>query len=589
MDKNTIIAVVGIFLIVLVFQFFFLRPRLEERSTEVKEEILEEQQEPEEEATEEISGVETEEKPGEPGEIAVVDKTLVESEIVSIETNVYSVKISNEGAAVISFRLKEYLDQNDAPVELVEYDKDDIRPFEAHFDRLRNSPLGDRTLYRVEKISDTAYSFYRDFQDENDRPFRFSKTYVFEENEYMFDLKIKLSSLDEEDVYLNNDSVAYTMAWGPVLGPISVIKNRYNITTQGYHENGRYRKIMRGAAGCSLRRGESRYMEISRIIDWVGVTNRYFFIGVLPDMKNYIYSFDQRTEGKYFFGISHPYFKGEEVEDIFKIYVGPKQRKLLRQYGNNFEAVMSGRVLKPIVIFLEFMIKAFYSFTKNYGLAIILMTIVIKIILHPLTNKSFQSMRRMSALQPKVTEIRERYKSNSQQMNKEIQALYRKEKINPMGGCLPMILQLPIFYALYTLLSGMVELRNESFLWIKDLSLPDTVATIKASIPLLGYKLGTQGYTDINVLPFVMTGTTLLQSKLTSGDQSAQQGKMMTYLFPIVFFFIFWNMPSGLVLYWTIQNVLTIGQQYYIDYKLKKKKKLNVENAPVKKRSKKRR
>lgn len=589
MDKNTIIAVVGIFLIVLVFQFFFLRPRLEERSTEVKEEILEEQQEPEEEATEEISGVETEEKPGEPGEIVVVDKTLVESEIVSIETNVYSVKISNEGAAVISFRLKEYLDQNDAPVELVEYDKDDIRPFEAHFDRLRNSPLGDRTLYRVEKISDTAYSFYRDFQDENDRPFRFSKTYVFEENEYMFDLKIKLSSLDEEDVYLNNDSVAYTMAWGPVLGPISVIKNRYNITTQGYHENGRYRKIMRGAAGCSLRRGESRYMEISRIIDWVGVTNRYFFIGVLPDMKNYIYSFDQRTEGKYFFGISHPYFKGEEVEDIFKIYVGPKQRKLLRQYGNNFEAVMSGRVLKPIVIFLEFMIKAFYSFTKNYGLAIILMTIVIKIILHPLTNKSFQSMRRMSALQPKVTEIRERYKSNSQQMNKEIQALYRKEKINPMGGCLPMILQLPIFYALYTLLSGMVELRNESFLWIKDLSLPDTVATIKASIPLLGYKLGTQGYTDINVLPFVMTGTTLLQSKLTSGDQSAQQGKMMTYLFPIVFFFIFWNMPSGLVLYWTIQNVLTIGQQYYIDYKLKKKKKLNVENAPVKKRSKKRR
>jgi YidC/Oxa1 family membrane protein insertase len=589
MDKNTIIAVVGIFLIVLVFQFFFLRPRLEERSTEVKEEILEEQQEPEEEATEEISGVETEEKPGEPGEIVAVDKTLIESEVVSIETNFYSVKISNEGAAVISFRLKEYLDQNDAPVELVEYDKDDIRPFEAHFDRLRNSPLGDRTLYQVEKISDTAYSFYRDFQDENDRPFRFSKTYVFEENEYMFDLKIKLSSLDEEDVYLNNDSVAYTMVWGPVLGPISVIKNRYNITTQGYHENGRYRKIMRGAAGCSLRRGESRYMEISRIIDWVGVTNRYFFIGVLPDMKNYIYSFDQRTEGKYFFGISHPYFKGEEVEDIFKIYAGPKQRKLLRQYGNNFEAVMSGRVLKPIVIFLEFMIKAFYSFTKNYGLAIILMTIVIKIILHPLTNKSFQSMRRMSALQPKVTEIRERYKSNPQQMNKEIQALYRKEKINPMGGCLPMILQLPIFYALYTLLSGMVELRNESFLWIKDLSLPDTVATIKASIPLLGYKLGTQGYTDINVLPFVMTGTTLLQSKLTSGDQSAQQGKMMTYLFPIVFFFIFWNMPSGLVLYWTIQNVLTIGQQYYIDYKLKKKKKLNVENAPVKKRSKKRR
>jgi len=588
MDKNTIIAVVVIFLIVLVFQFFFLRPRLEEKGAEVQEQITEEQKEPEEAALED-TGAEAEEKPGEREEIAAFDETIVESEVVSVETNVYSVEISNEGASIISFRLKEYLDQNDEPVELVEYDDGDVRPFEVHFDRLRDISQGDRTPFQVEKISDTAYSFYRDFQDENGETFRFSKTYVFTEDEYMFDLELKLSALGEEDVYLNNDSVAYSMAWGPVLGPISVIKNRYNITTQGYHENGRYRKVMRGAAGCSLRRSESRYVEISRIIDWIGVSNRYFFIGVLPDMKNYIYSFDQRTQGKYFFGISHPYFRGEEFEDNFKIYAGPKQRKLLRQYGNNFESVMSGRVLKPIVIFLEFMIKAFYSFTKNYGLAIILMTVVIKIILHPLTHKSFQSMRRMSALQPKITEIREKYKSNQQQMNREIQALYKREKINPMGGCLPMILQLPIFYALYTLLSGMVELRNESFLWIKDLSLPDTVATIRASIPLLGYKLGNQGYTDINILPFIMTGTTLLQSKLTSGGQSAQQGKMMTYLFPLVFFFIFWNMPSGLVLYWTIQNVLTIGQQYYIDYKLKKKKSLSAENVPVKKRAKKRR
>jgi YidC/Oxa1 family membrane protein insertase len=199
------------------------------------------------------------------------------------------------------------------------------------------------------------------------------------------------------------------------------------------------------------------------------------------------------------------------------------------------------------------------------------MTIVIKIILYPLTRKSFKSMRRMSALQPRINKIKEQYKSNQAQMNREVQALYKKEKVSPMGGCLPLILQLPIFYALYTLLSGMIALRNESFLWIKDLSLPDTVATIKMAVPLLGYRVGGQGFTDINILPFVMTGSTLLQSKLSSGDQSAQQAKMMTYLFPLMFFFIFWNMPSGLVLYWTIQNVLTIGQQYLIDYRMKKK------------------
>jgi len=240
---------------------------------------------------------------------------------------------------------------------------------------------------------------------------------------------------------------------------------------------------------------------------------------------------------------------------------------------------MTGRILKPIVIFLEIIIKAFYSLTKNYGVSIILMTIVIKIILHPLTFKSFQSMRKMSALQPKMTEIRSKYKNNSQQMNKEISALYKKEKVNPMGGCLPMILQLPIFYALYALLSSMIELRNASFLWIKDLSLPDTVATVKTALPLLGYRLGGQGFTDINILPFVMTGTTLLQSKLTSGDQSNQQGKMMMYLFPLIFFFIFWNMPSGLVLYWTVKNILTIGQQYFIDYRMKKAAKLKKATA----------
>ena len=145
-----------------------------------------------------------------------------------------------------------------------------------------------------------------------------------------------------------------------------------------------------------------------------------------------------------------------------------------------------------------------------------------------------------------------------------------------------MILQLPIFYALYTVLSSMIELRNQSFLWIRDLTMPDSVATLKFAVPLLGYRIGEQGFTDINILPFVMTATTLLQSKLTSGDSSQQQAKMMTYMFPIVFFFIFWNMPSGLVLYWTIQNILTIGQQYLIDYRMKKKG-ATTEDEPVKK------
>jgi len=567
MDKNTLIAIVVIFLLVLVFQFIFLRPKIEERTQQQAQELVEEQPQvrEEEEEREALTRRAEREELAVPAEEAVV-RTL------SVETKHYSIQLSTAGASIVSLQLKDYLDQDGRPVELVEYDEDDIRPFEVHFDRLRNVPFGDRTTYYVETLSPTAYRFWRDFEDSKGKIFRFSKTYLFQDDEYMFDLQVQVEPLETaEELYLNWDNIAYTLVWGPILGPISVVRNRYNITTEGYYENGKFHKVFRGAGGCSLRSSESKYSEISRFANWVGVTNRYFLISVVPGSQNYIYAFDQRTQGKYSFGISGTYHRGNGFEDTFKIFAGPKDRRLLKAYGYNFDAVMSGRVLKPLVIFLEWMVRGFYGWTNSYGLSIILMTIVIKIILHPLTYKSFQSMRRMSALQPKINEIREKYKNNPQQMNRETQALYRKEKVNPMGGCLPMLFQLPIFYALYTLLSSMIELRNQSFLWIRDLSMPDTVATLRFAVPLLGYKVGTQGFTDINVLPFVMTATTLLQSKLTSGNSSQQQAKMMTYMFPIVFFFIFWNMPSGLVLYWTIQNILTIGQQYMIDYRMKKK------------------
>ena len=577
MDKNTIIALVAIFVLVFAFQFIFMRPKLDQQRARLAQQKVEEPQAAESRNESIPERTATAEK-----KAAVPTESAVEK-IVNVDTDVYSVRISSAGAAVVGLQLRKFLDRKDVPVDLVSFSDGEILPFEVHFDRVRNLKGGDRSLYYVDKLSDTSYRFYRDFTAPDGTPFRLSKTYSFQNGEYLFDLAVKVRSLSAGEVALNKDNIAYTLAWGPVLGPVSVIKNRYNITTQGYHEAGKYHKVMSAAGGCSMRRAEAKYDEISRILDWVGVSNRYFFIGVIPDQKDYVYAFDQRTQEKFFFGISHPHFKGYEFEDGFKVYAGPKERKLLKRYGHNFESVLGGRILKPIVIFLEWTIKFFYRLTKNYGMAIILMTVGIKIILHPLTRKSFESMRRMSALQPKMNEIKAKYKNNPTQMNKETQALYKREKINPMGGCLPLLLQLPIFYALYAALSGMLELRNASFLWIRDLSLPDTVATLKTAVPLLGYRVGPLGFTDINVLPFVMTATTLLQSKLTSGDQTNQQGKMMTYLFPLMFFFIFWNMPSGLVLYWTVQNILTIGQQYIIDYRFKKKKAAVAAALPVQK------
>lgn len=582
MDKNTIIAIVLILFIIMAFQFLYLRPKLEEMGQQQTEKPATQEQTAEETEREKIPEDTSEEKEEDKATAGfTVPAQDAQKKTISIDTRNYRVKISTEGAAITSLKLKEYMDKDGQPVELVPLEDNNIRPFEIHFNRLKHLQESSRAVYYMKKQSENSYTFYRNFRDKNGNVFRLSKTYVFKEHEHMFDLKIELEAVDDE-VYLNQENISYTLVWGPLLGPKSVIKNRYNITTQGYYEDGKFHSVFGGLGGCacSLRSDESKYTEISKFVDWVGVHNRYFFIGMIPEHKNYLVAFDQREQGKYFFGISHQYFRGDDFQDTFRIYAGPKDRQLLKSHGRDFESVMGGRILKPIVVFLEFMVKKFYSFTHNYGLAIILMTIVIKIILHPLTYKSFKSMRRMSALQPKINEIREKYKNSPQQMNREITALYRREKINPMGGCLPMLLQLPIFIALYNMLTSMIELRNEAFLWIQDLSMPDAVATIKTAIPLLGYTVAGQGYTDINILPFIMTGTTLLQSKLTSGGQASQQGKMMTYMFPLIFFFIFWNMPSGLVLYWTIQNILTVGQQYLIDYRMKKQKQ-EAENKPV--------
>jgi YidC/Oxa1 family membrane protein insertase len=212
--------------------------------------------------------------------------------------------------------------------------------------------------------------------------------------------------------------------------------------------------------------------------------------------------------------------------------------------------------------------------------AIILLTILIKALLWPLTHKSFESTARMQALQPKISELREKYKNNPQKMNQEIGALYKKEGVSPLGGCLPMLLQMPILFAMYTLLSTHFELRSAVFIpgWINDLSSPESILDFKP-VRLLFFELSA-----IRVLPFVMLVTTFVQTRFTqTPDSSGSSGanmKMMTYAMPIMFFFILYNLPSGLVLYWTMQNVLSIFQQLYINSRRAKKAAAQEQEPP---------
>jgi YidC/Oxa1 family membrane protein insertase len=250
---------------------------------------------------------------------------------------------------------------------------------------------------------------------------------------------------------------------------------------------------------------------------------------------------------------------GEQVR-IMSCYIGPKKYELLSALGFHQEAVMEFATTWPVFSSLNFImvpIKAGilwllnfihdYLWPHSYGLAIILITILMRIVFWPITQKSTESMKRMQALQPLIKEIREKYKDNQQKMQQATMALYKEHKVNPVSGCLPMLIQIPVFFALFAVLRAAIELRFAPFLWVTDLSQPENLLAGTLPIPL-------------NILPLIMVATQFLQQKLTPTSADPQQAKMMQFM-PLMFLFIFYTMPSGLVLYWTTNQCLMIIQQ----------------------------
>ena len=190
-----------------------------------------------------------------------------------------------------------------------------------------------------------------------------------------------------------------------------------------------------------------------------------------------------------------------------------------------------------------------FAIFGNYGIAILILTILVRVIFWPLTHKGTESMKRMQALQPQMKAIKEKYKDNPQRVQQETMALYKENKVNPMGGCLPMFIQVPVFIALFAVLRSAIELRYSSFLWISDLSEPENL--FAGMIPVVG---------SLNILPLLMSATMMWQQKLTPTAGDAQQQKMMAVMMPVMMLFFFYSMPSGLVLYWTTSQVLMIVQ-----------------------------
>ena len=300
-------------------------------------------------------------------------------------------------------------------------------------------------------------------------------------------------------------------------------------------------------------------------IKWVALQSRYFMSGLIPD---------QIEEASLHLALKSDKFvaaryrqpekaiqAGTQYTYNYQLFMGPKRIEELKNVGNDLNKVVDFGWFDILAKPCLWLMNLFYSVIPNYGVAIIVLTLLVKILLWPLGQKSYKSMSEMKKIQPLMKEIREKYKDDKQRMNQEVMGLYRTYKINPLGGCLPMVVQLPVFFALYRMLYEAIELRHAPFfLWIDDLAAPDRLFRFDFSIPFMEPPYG------IPVLTIVMGASMLLQQKMSPPMGDATQAKMMMFM-PIIFTFIFINFSSGLVLYWLVNNILSIAQQYYTQKK----------------------
>lgn len=298
-------------------------------------------------------------------------------------------------------------------------------------------------------------------------------------------------------------------------------------------------------------------------VKFLGWRDKYFCGIIQPKAGTYAGSITKINAQEFALGLNSEEFilgPAKEVTQKFAIYLGPQELKIINAFNPEWTQVMHygtfdfiSRILIQILGFL-------YGIVRNWGWSIILLSLIIYIILYPLTIKQMRSMKEMHALQPRIEELRKAFKDNPQKMNKAIMELYREHKVNPFSGCFPLLLQLPIFFALYQALMRSIDLKGANFLWIKDLSEPDRLFTLPTSLPILG--------NEINILPILMTVGMFVQQKITkvpTSGASAEQQKLMMIIFPLMFGFIFYHMPSGLVLYWFVNSILMLVYQLRIN------------------------
>jgi YidC/Oxa1 family membrane protein insertase len=466
-----------------------------------------------------------------------------EGKDITVETDNYVAIFTTQGARLKSFKLKKYrssVDEKSPPFEIVQTAPSVPLPLGIRWQA--PSPFEDQELvYSVQgsdlKLTGEAKATLV-FQGQTSSGAVITKSFAFFGSAYPIQLEVSVKVTDgaapiPEILLTEKSDHSVPNHDAPFEGFIALVDNK-----------------IRREPPAEAAKGH----EFSGDVSWTGFGYTYFFFALLPE-NGAQHKVSVRHEGPSLTGA----VSGPAASDRHTLFIGPKELDILKSLGRGFERSIDfgyfGFISIPFLYVLHFC----HRFTGSYGLDIILLTVLIKVLMAPLTHKSFVSMKQMQKLQPQMEKLKEKYSGDKEKLNKEIMELYRRNGVNPLGGCLPMVLQFPVFIGLYNALSTPIELRHAPFLWIKDLSRPDW-----ESLPITVW----DWHVGIPILTILMGASMFLQQWMTPSAGDPNQRKMMM-LMPLMFTFMFVSFPAGLTVYWLVNNLLSIGQQYWINRSVK--------------------
>lgn len=530
----------------------------------------------------EPSAVSLEDLAGRTGYVAIGDVPPNDSPVEYTDGSTYRAVFSRYGGALVSFKLLQHLDGNE-PVDMILSDKPGEQGLQTYFGTNDGQLMND--IFNYSGSSDGTLVFWRDYvytgAGQEEFPFRVTKTYRFVPGEYMFELSIRIENLATRSVIppVNAGNVSYTLNFGPEIGP-SFQGGSAALPGQTAHDIRRFITFSSAERKVVDKPAPGTAADVSGRQTWTAIDGKYFALVVVPANADFKTVFESPARESGPAGSQISFERGpisaSSQQDTYRIYAGPRQPEELAKYNdaNKNQLGISGLRLNELADFkilgwlesiMKYGLQFFYNIVYNWGLAIILLTVLVKLLMYPLTKKSHESTRKMQSVQPKLKELQEKHKDNPQKLNQAMADLYRAEGINPLGGCLPMLIQMPFLFAMYGLFSDHFDLRGASFIpgWISDLSQPDVVLQFGFQLPLLNWSA-------LHLLPFIYLGSQLLYGLVTQQPQGGAQAssqKIMMFALPIVFFFILYEVPSGLLVFWIFQNIVTMIQQLWVNRK----------------------